>query len=59
MANSSLVEGVAYEIISVDCMSDNGGVESPFVNNTKLLVKNNLSHELVQAMRNTIDEAIA
>ena len=59
VANSSLVEAAAFEMITIDCISENGGVESPFVNNTKLLVKHNLTHELIQAMRNTIDEAVA
>jgi hypothetical protein len=39
-------------------MGANGGIESPFVSNKKQLVKFQLTHEMIQAMRNIIDEAI-
>ena len=46
-------------MITVECIGTNGGIESPFVSNTKMLVKYNLTHEAIQALRNTVDEAVA
>ena len=45
--NTFVRELPAYDLISVECIGENGGVESPFVNNTKLLVKYNLTHEVI------------
>ena len=40
-------ESPAFDIISIECIGDNGGIESPFVNNTKMLVKYNLTQEVI------------
>ena len=43
-------------MITVESVSANGGIESPFVSNTKVLVKYNFYQEIVQALVNICHE---
>jgi len=45
--NTNVRSSPAFDLISVECIAQNGGVESHFVSNTKLLVKYNLTHEVI------------
>lgn len=47
VANAGIRETPAFEFITVDSISANGGIESPFVSNTKVLVKYGLSQEII------------
>jgi len=48
----------AFDFITVASLQG-GGIESPFVSNTKYLLKYNLSNEIIQACKNAVDEAVA
>ena len=50
-ANVGLQESAAYELITVE----SEGIESPFVNSKKYLVKQLVSHELIEAMKRTVE----
>jgi hypothetical protein len=40
-------ETPGFEIISIENVGDNAGIDSPFVSNTKQLVKYQLTHEII------------
>jgi len=52
IANAGLKEYPAFDLITVDSIAGNGGIESPFVSNKKLLIKYSFSHEVIQACKN-------
>ena len=47
IANVGITENPAFDLITVDSVAGNGGIESPFVSNKKLLVKYSFSHEVM------------
>ena len=47
-------ETILYEFISIENHGGVAGIESPFVNNKKVMVRYPISAELVEAMRNVV-----
>ena len=51
-------ETPGFELITIENVGDNAGIDSPFVSNTKQLVKYQLSYEIIQSMKNVIDDTV-
>ena len=51
-------ETPAFEIITIENVGDNAGIDSPFVSNTKQLVKYQLSHEIIESLKNVVNDTI-
>ena len=51
-----LKELPAFDLISVESLGNDGGIESTFMSNKKYLVKYNLTEEIIQAMINITEE---
>jgi len=51
-------ETILHEYITIENQGGVAGIESPFVSNKKTMVKYQISAEMVEAMRNVVQEAI-
>jgi hypothetical protein len=51
-------ETPAFEMITIESVGDNAAIDSPFVSNTKQLVKYQLSFEIIHAMKSVLDDTI-
>ena len=51
-------ETILHEYITIESQGGVAGIESPFVSNKKTMVKYQITAEMVEAMRNVVQEAI-